>query len=94
MAIVKRKDLEAALLRKGFRRASNHHNHFWFYYRGRKTRIKTFTSHGKREYDDWLLTQVKKQLRVTKNQLMDLIKCPMSEEEYTQHLIDMGHLQG
>lgn len=92
MATVKRKDLEASLLRKGFRQDSSHHRHFWFYYKGRKTRIKTFTSHGKREYDDWLLSQVKKQLRLTKSQLMDLIECPMTEDDYTQHLIRAGHL--
>lgn len=50
--------------------------------------VHTQISHGKNEYSDHLLSKVAKQLKVNKQELIDLIKCPISKEEYLNILED------
>jgi len=63
VSAIKRKDIESALLKKGFKRDNTHHEYLWLYVDGRKTRVRTFLSYGLTEYGEDLLAKVKKQLR-------------------------------
>ncbi len=82
MASFKSKDIKASLVKKGFRETRDSHHYLYVYYLdGKKTSIRTFVSHGSKDYSGALLGKMKNQLGLTKEQLHDLIKCPLSKEE-------------
>ncbi len=88
MASLKTKKIMSALLQKGFRQSNTHHMVFWLYDGERQTSVKTRVSHGKSEYDDNLLAQMRKQLGLdTKKQLFDLVECPLSYQDYLELLV-------
>jgi tRNA/tmRNA/rRNA uracil-C5-methylase (TrmA/RlmC/RlmD family) len=91
VSTIKTKDIESALLKKGFRRDYTHHEYLWLYVGGRKTNVRTRLSYGESEYGDSLLAQVKKQLGLSnKQQLLDLVKCPLSHAAYVAILQQSG----
>ena len=87
------KELVAGLLRKGFRRDDTHHRYLWLFDGDRKTSVRVPVSHGIRDYGDVLLSRVKKQLGLAKQQqLIDLVRCPMTHEDYISHLLETGRI--
>ena len=96
MQVDKRK-IESSLVKKGFiRDEATHHTYFYHEYNGKRTGIYTYTSHGSRSkgYGNRLLNMMKKQLKLDNlYQIVDLFKCPMSEEEYNQILKEKGLLK-
>lgn len=83
---MKTRDIESGLLRKGFRRSERHHTYYFLYVDGLKTSIRTKISRGEREYGEPLLGQMSKQLGLDRQQFHELVTCPMSAEDYRQHL--------
>lgn len=82
MASFKAKDIESALSKKGFQaKPDGHHRLYVYYLEDGKTAARTFISHGKKDYGDVLLSRMKTQLNLTKDQLHNLIKCPLKKEE-------------
>jgi len=81
-----RREIESSLARKGFvGDRSSHHRYFHHQCDGKRTGIYTYISHGPsyKVYGDALLSEMKKQLRLDAvGQLVDLVKCPMSAEQY------------
>ncbi len=57
---------------------------------GKKTMIYTKISHGEKEIGDPLLSAMARQLRLTRNQLNDLIDCPLQYGDYVKILTDAG----
>jgi hypothetical protein len=90
----KTRDIENALLDKGFRVDDTHHSVFWLYIHGKKTSIHTRISHGKEEYGDRLLGKMAVQLKLRRKQLDSLIDCPLDGEGYVELLVDAGHIKG
>jgi hypothetical protein len=95
MAAILRRDLERALSRKGFREdgTGRDHRFLWFYYQDQKTSIYTKISRGSgyKDYGDDLLRKVKLQLHLdTVQQLRDLVRCAMTEQDYIRHLKNKG----
>lgn len=90
MQVAKRK-IESSLAKKGFIRDENHHTYFYHEYKGKRTRIYTYISHGDKSktYGNPLLSRMKRQLKLdTLSQVLDLLKCPMSGKEYNHILKD------
>lgn len=84
----KQSDVEAGLRRKGFRQADTHHRYFVYHTQsGLKSRIRTRTSHGGRDLDDWLLAQMAKQCRVSRYEFLDLIDCPLDQRTYEAKVV-------
>lgn len=79
------------LPKKGFRKEqSGHHIYFHHEYRGMKTGAYTYVSRSTKHKDvsGSLLPSMKKQLRLqTTRDVVDLVNCPMSGEEYNRILI-------
>lgn len=89
------KQLEKALLRKGFRLKEGDHKFLYFYFEGKVTSIRTKLSRGSShfEYGDELLGMIRRQLMLdTKDQLLGFINCPFKEEDYIQLLKRKGLL--
>jgi len=55
----KARDIEAALLKKGFRVKESHHKIFYLAINGKITGVHTFLSHGIRDYNADLLAKMK-----------------------------------
>ncbi len=84
----KQADVERALRGKGFIQSESHH-HFFIYHStaGRKTPVKTKTSHGQREISDDLLGKMAQQVKLSKGDFLDLVDCPLSREAYESKLV-------
>jgi hypothetical protein len=86
----KTRDIESALLKKGFLVRESHHKLFYLSNNGKITGVHTFLSHGVREYNADLLAKMRNQLHLSGKELEDLIMCPLSGEEYLQLLEERG----
>ncbi len=82
--------VENGLLKKGFLQdQGNHHYFIYFTFDGKKTPIKTKTSHGSKKYKTLgpeLLSQMARQCHLTKPDFKDLIECPMDQKSYEKRL--------
>ena len=93
LTVIKTREIRANLLSKGFQVEESHHEFLWFYFNGKRTRIKTRLSHGKKEYSPGLISAMKKQLILkSQKEIEDLLNCPMSEEQYIEILLKCGEL--
>ena len=85
----KTKEIIKALKKKGFELypEKKHHQFYYLVVDGKKQTIKTYFSHGKKEYGSSLMGQIKKQLKFTETQQAeDFFDCPMTGEEYVAML--------
>lgn len=92
MATRKCKDIEDALVRKGFQRREGDHEYF-VYHRvsdAKKTTVFTKMSHGEREVGDFLLGHMAKQCRVSRGDFLDLVDCPLDRAGYEAKLAALG----
>lgn len=90
-----KRDVESALVAKGFRQEEGDHRFFVYYtVTGLKTRARTKTSHGgkMKEIPDNLLTQMAKQCKVTRAQFLGLVDCPLDQNGYEAALHAQGEL--
>lgn len=75
----KQADVEHGLKNKGFLVADSHHHYFIYYsLEGKKTSVKTKTSHGQREISDDLIAKMARQLKVSRSVFLNLVDCPLS----------------
>lgn len=87
----KQADVEKSLLNKGFLSGGGDHNYFLYHSKaGKKTIVRTKTSHGSREIDDNLLAQMAKQCKLTNKDFGLLVDCPLSRDDYEVKLIAVG----
>lgn len=86
MAQIKKKLIVSSLKKKGFVQDSGDHKFFHYEVDGKQIGgVYTKVSHGSthNDYDDYLLGQMKKQLKLdTTAQVKELLTCPMSADQY------------
>lgn len=93
---IDKKKIERNLQRKGFiLDVSSHHKYFHHEYKGIRTGIFTYISHGsEKEIDNSLISKMQKQLKLEKKCLAcDLFNCPMSGDDYLDILKDKKLIQ-
>jgi len=74
-------EIESGLVKKGFRRSHTDHRYFIQYVEGKKE-AATFLSHGKnQDIGSPLLNAMAKELGLSTNDFIDLVKCPLSIED-------------
>ena len=88
-----RRDVENALVSKGFVEGPGDH-HFLIYYTkaGVKTIARTKTSRSGRDIPDNLLGQMAKQCKVSKQQFLALVDCGLSRDGYEDVLVATGQI--
>ncbi|MGB2842589.1 MAG: type II toxin-antitoxin system HicA family toxin [Halobacteriota archaeon] len=89
--IIKARKIDSSLTRKGFiKEEGRKHTFYFFVVDGKKTLIRTHLSHGDKDCDDYLLSEIRKQLKFDKKgELIDFIDCTkMNFEEYLSMLTD------
>lgn len=90
----KQDDVEKSLLKKGFLAGGGDHNFFIYHSKvGKKTIVRTKTSHGGKDVDDNLLSQMAKQCKLTNKDFGRLIDCPLSRDDYEALLVAAGHVE-
>lgn len=89
----KSREIKESLENKGFSMSNADHKKYILFVKGTKTSVWTKVSHGsKSDIGDPLLSMMARQLRLRKNQFLDLIDCPMSHDDYLIILHDNGHI--
>lgn len=90
---IEKRDVEASLPKKGFERDDSHHIYFNHRYQGKYTGAYTYVSHGMKSIGDSIIKQMKNQLRLnSSHQVVDLVKCPISSDQYVEILKSKGQL--
>jgi predicted RNA binding protein YcfA (HicA-like mRNA interferase family) len=92
----KSKDIQKVLEKKGFvlDPEKDHHQFYCLHIDGKKQAIKTYFSHGKKEYNKFLMSQIKKQLKFKESEKAEnFFDCPMTREQYVEMLIELGEIK-
>jgi hypothetical protein len=75
-------EVEAGLGKKGFKRSNTDHRYYILYI-NEKREAATFLSHGKnQDIPAPLLGAMAKELGITTSEFINLVKCPLSTEDY------------
>jgi hypothetical protein len=85
MPIKKKRDIEAGLLNKGFRKVETDHSVFIYHTQENlKSCVRTKFSHGSKNQDIPvnLFSAMASQCKLTNRQFTDLIECPLSRVDY------------
>jgi len=77
-----------ALTKKGFEIQNSKHIKATFYYKGKKTGMTTWISHGKKEISDRLMGIMADQLKLEKEDFENLVDCNLSESGLIQLYIE------
>ena len=70
-----------SLKKKGFVENKTHHKYYEFFHDG-KLILHTKLSHNGQDINDYLISQMKSQCMLDKKNFLDLINCPLSQEDY------------
>lgn len=92
----KSKDIQKVLEKKGFilEPEKDHHQFYYLLIDGKKQVVKTYFSHGKKEYGKFLMNQIKKQLKFRETEKAeDFFDCPMTKEQYVEMLFELGEIR-
>lgn len=77
------RDVDAALLRKGFVKRQGDHAYYHFKHKGRDVGVSTKISHGEREIGQGLIKRMRAQMRLETNaDFARFVECPLTLEEY------------
>lgn len=95
MSQLKPREVESALLNKGFKKIDGgRDHHFYFYFHnGIKTSVFTKISHNSADIGDPLLKLMCRQLRLAKKaEFLELVKCSLSQDQYAEILVAGKHI--
>jgi hypothetical protein len=82
MVSLKGQKAHRSFLKKGFKdERDKKHIFYFFYFNGKKTTIYTKMSHNPGDLDDYLIGRMADQLDLQKNDFVELVKCPLLEED-------------
>lgn len=85
MATFKKREVQRALVKKGFKRDKSRTNHNIYYFyddKGEKTSIHTMLSHNNKDITDSMLGKLSKELRLRKDELIQYFECTLSKDDY------------
>lgn len=89
MSVLDPRKAEKALIKKGFVKVDTHHHYFEFVHEG-KVVVRTRMSHNNQEINNYLISAMSKQCQVNKEDFLNLINCPLSQEGYIKKLKERG----
>ena len=92
---IEKRDVESNLPKKGFEKDTSRQHHIYFNHRynGKYTGAFTYTSHTRKSIGAPIISQMKKELRLNSTQqVVDLVNCPITGEQYVEILKSKGQL--
>jgi len=86
---LKKDKIISNLKKKGFvQNSKKDHIVFDFWYNGKKTAIQVFVSHtNKRTIGTPLIKAMSEETKLSKEEFLNLIKCPLNREDYIKLLL-------
>jgi CRISPR-associated protein Cas8b1/Cst1 subtype I-B len=92
---IEREKIRGKLIKTGFREKIAKHDYYYLYLNGKKSSIFTFLSQGSgyREISDELVSAIAHQIRLTKKEFLDFVKCTLTPEKYFELLRQRGEIQ-
>lgn len=84
-----------SLRKKGFvdsDKRSDDHKYLEYYLRGKLVLYTKVSHSSNKDLDGYLIKQMSKQCKLTKDQFADLVSCPMSKDEYLNILMSKESL--
>lgn len=93
MAVLETRLIRSGLPKKGFVENNSHHKYFHLFVNSKKTGLSVKMSHGKDEADDFIISFMAKRAGLNKKEFIDLVKCPLSYEDYVKLLIERGKIR-
>ena len=94
MAVLKTKDVRASLCKKGFQEfVDGHHRYYYFVHNGLIKNIRTKMSHNNQDIDDYLQSQMAKQIFLSKKNFIRFATCELTEQEYIKQLMMLGYME-
>jgi len=89
----RRRELESALTKKGFRLENTHHRKYRLYVDELKTSVSTKVSHGHKQVGEKLLGLMARQMHLTNADFGRFVDCPMARADYIALLVAEGHVR-
>lgn len=92
---LKRRAVEAALEKKGFRKVDGDHSFFIYHTEsGLKSPVRTKTSFGTgyKDISDSLVSKMAQQCKLTTGDFKLLVECPLTRQSYEQRLVEQGYV--
>jgi predicted RNA binding protein YcfA (HicA-like mRNA interferase family) len=86
VAPIKAREVESALLKKGFELDQRHHRFFFLVVDGRSSGIFTRISHGHEDIGDKILGRMARQMKIKRRELDEFVSCSMSGNDYLARL--------
>ena len=94
--VIEKVKVYKSLRKKGFIESvnkSSDHLYLELFYEG-KLILYTKISHGSdKEIGNYLIKQMSHQCKLNKKDFIDLVKCPLSKENYIQMLVERGFIE-
>jgi hypothetical protein len=90
--------IQSALLKKGFELDTGKgrdHDTYFYVYAGKRQPVWTKFSRGSsyRTIDDSLLSQIRRQIKLTSKLFRQFVDCPLTQEDYAKVLISRDIIQ-
>ncbi len=83
------------LKKKGFVDSENHggdHKYLEYTHKGKVVLFTKLSNGSKKDLDNYLISQMSKQCKLSKNDFADLVNCPLSKDDYIKKLKENGIL--
>ena len=93
MAVLKSIDTLKNLKQKGFKESNRDHKFLEFYHSGRLILYTKISHGGNFDIGDSLIKKMAEQCKLSRNEFMDLAKCPMKKDRYLEILKEKNCLQ-
>lgn len=94
--VLEKKKAYKNLKKKGFIDSINHsgdHKYLELHFNGKMILYTKLSNGSKKDIDDFLINQMSKQCKLSKNEFADLVNCPLSEKKYLKILNEKGLLE-
>ncbi len=93
MAVISSKDTLKSLKRKGFVEKQSHHRFLELWHNGKFILHTRLSQGGEHDLNNFLIKQMSVQCKLDKAQFLDLVRCPLSKEDYFHILESKGFLK-
>ena len=93
LTAIKSKTARKALLKKGFCEVNGDHRFLIYIQNGLKTDIRTKLSHNHEELNDSLISKMKEQVGLSKEDFLGVIKCDISREQLQDIYLKSGKIE-
>jgi len=90
---IKSRVARKALLKKGFGEVEGDHHFLIYFVNGLKTDIRTKMSHNHEELNDVLISKMKEQVNLSKDEFIGVVDCHISKDQLHEIYVKKGKIE-